>query len=152
MKAVVLFCSVVLTVGWPAVAITAPGAGCDQIVQNLNDSAAAINQNATFYWAHRANFVDFIFGQSRDLPNHEQLAEQEKAQADPLKAGMPNRLASFKGLVTAAQAQDCLSLAQLLAITEPTTKLAKRVTFDQFPPELPIESTVVIGPPEMPQH
>src|SRR5262249_51256539 len=134
MKAVVLFCAVVLTVGRPAVAIAAPGTGCDQIVQNLNDRVAEINQDATSYWGHRANFVDLLFGQSRDQPNNKQLAEQEKAQADPLKAGMPNKLAGLKGLLTAAQAQNCLSPDQLSAITEPTTKLAKRVNFDQFPP------------------
>jgi len=68
-----------------------------------------------------------------------------------LQAGMPNRSASFKGLSTAAQAQDCLSPSQLSAIVEPTTKSSKRVDLDQFPPELPIETTVDRGPPQMPK-
>ena len=150
MKAVVLLCAVAVAVLRPVAAGGAPASGCDQIVQQLNNGAAAVADTSSSYWAHRANFVDLIFGSSRDVPNARQMAEQEKAQADPLKTGMPNRLASFKGLVTAAQAQGCLSPAQLSAITEPTTKLAKRVNFDQFPPEVPIQSTVEIGPPEMP--
>src|SRR5262249_16381250 len=150
MKALVLFCAVVLAVVQPAVANAQP-AGCNQIVQNLNDSAAAINQDATSYWGHRANFVDLIFGSRSSEPNAMGTAEQEKAQADALRAGTPNRSASFKGLITAAQAQGCLSGSQLSAIVEPTTKSSKRVNFDQFPPEHPIETTVERGPPQMPQ-
>ena len=151
MKTIVLLCMVVLVVSLPVVANAAPGAGCSQIVKNLNDAAAAISGDATSYWAHRAKFVDLIFGQSsQTVPNSPQAAEQEKSQADIVKAGVPGRFASFKGLSTAAQAQDCLSPAQLSAIVEPTIKQGKRVNFDQFPEELPIESSVDRGPPEMP--
>jgi hypothetical protein len=104
-----------------------------------------------YYWGHRANFVDLLFGPSRFTRNAQGIAEREKAQADALKAGMPNRLASFKGLITAAQAQGCLLPAQLSAIVEPTTKHSKQVNFDQFPPETPIQSTTERGPPQMPQ-
>jgi hypothetical protein len=78
------------------------------------------------------------------------MRNRSKDQADAVKAGMPNRLASLRGLLTAAQAQNCLSPAQLSALAEPAIKSAKRVNFDQFPPELPLESSVDRGPPEMP--
>jgi hypothetical protein len=148
-----LLCVVVLALSPPIAATAAPGAGCAQIVQNLNDTAAAVNGDATAYWAHRARFVDLIFGQSNQTdPNAPQDAEQEKSQGDAVKGGVPGRLASFNGLVRAAQAQNCLSPAQLAAIVEPTIKLAKRINFDQFPPEKPIESTTDRGPPQMPTH
>ena len=151
MKTIVLLCMVVLAILPPIVADAAPDAGCPQIVQNLNDAAAGISGDATSYWAHRAHFVDLIFGQSsQTVPNSPQAAEQEKSQADIVKAGVPGRFPSFKGLITAAQAQGCLSSAQLSAIVEPTIKQGKRVNFDQFPEELPIESSVDRGPPEMP--
>jgi hypothetical protein len=152
MKGIVLLCTVVLAVA-SAVANAAPGTGCAQIVQNINDSVSAIDDDADSYWAHRANFVDLIFGpSSRIVPDAKKVAEQEKAQAEPLKAGMPNRLASLKGLLTAARAQDCLTPAQLSAIAEPTIKHSKRVNFDQFPPEEPFQSTTDRGPPEMPRN
>jgi hypothetical protein len=151
MQAVVLFFTVVLAVVRPAVANAAPGAGCSQIVQQLNDVAATIDQTATAYWTHRANYVDLLFGPSSQIvPNARELAEQEKAEADPLKAGMPHILASFKGLVTAAQAQNCLPPAQLSAIAEPNIKHSKRVNFDQFPPEESLESATNPGPHRMP--
>jgi hypothetical protein len=153
MKAIVLLCVVVPAVLPAVVANAAPGAGCSQIVQKLNDAAAAINGDATSYWAHRARFVDLIFGQSSQTdPNAPQDAEQEKSQADAVKGGVPGRLNSFKGLITAAQAQSCLSPTELSAIVEPAIKLAKRVNFDQFPPEKPIESTTDRGPPHMPNN
>jgi hypothetical protein len=62
MKAIVLLCAVVLAVAPPPAANAAPGAGCSQIIQNLNDTASAIKGDATSYWTHRANFVDIIFG------------------------------------------------------------------------------------------
>jgi hypothetical protein len=135
------------------------GNGCAQIVQNLNNGASAIASNANTYWAHRANFVDLIFGPSnvaaRNAPPAGvpalQAADQEKGQADTVKAGMPNRLASLKGLLTAAQTQSCLSPSQLSAIVEPIIKLAKRVNFDQFPAEEPEELTGP-GPPAMPKN
>jgi hypothetical protein len=157
MKALVLLCTVVLAVAPSAVANAQSGNGCAQIVQNINDSASAIADNANAYWAHRANFVTLIYGPSNAaVPNappvvpNPQAADQEKSQADTVKAGMPGRLNSFKGLLTAAQAQDCLSPDQLSAIVEPTIKLAKRVNFDQFPPEEQLEEPTAPGPPRMP--
>lgn len=148
-----LLCTVLSAVAPAAVANAQSTGNCSQLVQNINDAATQIDQNANSYWAHRANFVTHIFGPPNSavpaVPNT-QAADQEKAQADPLKAAMPNKLASLKGLVTAAQAQGCLSTDQLSAMIEPTIKLAKRVNFDQFPPELPPETTVEIGPPELP--
>jgi len=120
-------------------------------VQDLNSAHSAIADNANSYWTHRANFVDLIFGVRLVVPNASQ--EQEKSQADAVKAGMPNRLASLKVLLAAAQAQGCLSPAQLSAIAEPTIKQGKRVNFDQFPEEdLPFESSVDRGPPRMPKN
>jgi hypothetical protein len=63
---------------------------------------------------------------------------------------MPSTLANFKNLAATAQSQSCLSPSQLSAIVEPTIKLAKRINFDQFPQELPLESTVEIQPPHLP--
>jgi hypothetical protein len=80
-----------------------------------------------------------------------QTADQQKGQADTIKAGTPNKLASFKGQVTAALATGCLSPAQLSAIVEPAIKLAKRVNFDQFPPEEQLEEPTGPGPPRMPK-
>jgi hypothetical protein len=152
MKAVLLFiCTLVVPIALPAVAYAAPGGGCDQIVNNINNVVALIDQDATTYWTHRANFVDLIFGpSSRVVPNARQLAEQEKTQADAVRAGIPNRAASLKGLLTAAQAQDCLSPAQLSAIGEPRLKLTKRINFDQFPTEESSQSTTDRGPRRMP--
>jgi hypothetical protein len=154
MKAIVLVCTVILAVIWSVAAgAQAPGNGCSQIVQNLNNAAAGINEDATSYWAHRARFVDLIFGPSSETIAHPPpAAEQEKSQAAAVKGRMPGRVNSFKGLITAAQAQNCLSPTELSAIVEPTTKLAKGVNFDQFPPEEPIESTTDRGPPEMPRN
>ena len=153
MKNVVLVCTVVLAVIWSVAAgAQAPGNSCSQIVQNINDAYSGISGNADAYWTHRANFVDLVFGQSRLIvPNALQVAEQEKGQADAVKAGMPRRLNNLKGLLAAAQAQNCLSPAQLSAQAEPATKSAKRVNFDQFPEELPFESSVDRAPPEMPR-
>jgi hypothetical protein len=136
MKAIVLRSTVVLAVALPAVANAAPAGGCAQIVQNINSLAGTIAGGASSYWAHRENFVELTFGESRQtVPNALQLAAQEKSQADPLKAAMPNTLASFKAFIAAAQSQNCLPSAQLSAIAEPTFKHAKRVNFDQFPAE-----------------
>jgi hypothetical protein len=153
MKAIILFYfyAAVLAVMGPVKANAAPGAGCSQIVQNLNDVVALIDQDASSYWAHRANYVDLIFGpSSRVVPNARQVAEGEKSQGDAVKAGIPNRAASLKGLLTAAQAQNCLSPAQQSAITEPRFKDTKRVNFDQFPPEESSQSTTDRGPRRMP--
>jgi hypothetical protein len=155
MKAIVLVCTVILAVIWSAAAgAQAPGGGCSQIVQQINDAYSSIADNANTYWTHRANFVTLIFGpsnaQGQNQNTQGQNAQQEKDQADAVKAGMPNQLASLRGLLTAAQAQNCLSPVQLSALAEPAIKSAKRVNFDQFPDELPPESSVDRGPPEMP--
>ena len=151
MKDRVLLCSLFLGLA-PAAASTAqPVGGCAQLVQGLNSAAATINQNATAYWSSRAQYVDLIFGlSSATVANATQVADQQKGQGDALRAGMPSILASVKGLVASAQSQGCLSASQLSTIVEPTIKLAKRVNFDQFPEELPLESTVQIGPPRLP--
>ena len=136
MKAIVLLSTVVLAVATPAVANAAPAGGCGQLVQNINSLAGTIAGGASSYWAHRANFVELTFGELRQtVINWQQLAAQEKSQADPLKAAMPNTLASFKALIVAAQSQNCLPSAQLSAIAEPAIKLAKHVNFDQLPVE-----------------
>jgi hypothetical protein len=155
MKAIVLLCTVAVALAQPVVANAASDNPCDQIVQNINDSASAIAADANSYWAHRGNFVDLIYGPPNAaapvVPNP-QAADQEKRQADTIKAGTPNKLASFKGLVTAAQATGCLSPTQLSAIVEPAIKLAKRVNIDQFPPEADLEEQTGPGPPEMPKN
>jgi hypothetical protein len=151
MKAVVLFSVAAFVVVGVAAANAAPGAGCDQIVNNINNVGALIDQDATAYWMHRANFVDLIYGPSSQVvPNAMQLAQQEQSQAAAVKAGIPARARSLRGLLTAAQAQSCLSPAQLSVIVEPRLKLTKRVNFDQFPEE-PFESVVGPGPRQMPQ-
>jgi hypothetical protein len=152
MKAVLLFCTFVATIALAAVvnvqSVNAQPAGrcAPGLVQNINNVVTLIEQNATAYWAHRANFVDLIYGPSSQVvPNAMQVAEQEKSQADAIKAGMPGRVNSLQGLLTAAQAQGC----QLSAVVEPPIKHGKRVNFDQFPDELP-ESVVGPGPRRMP--
>jgi hypothetical protein len=150
MKALVLLCGVVLAVARLAEANAQSTGDCTGVVQSLTNVASAIGGDASSYWTHRGNFVDLIFGPRSNEPNARQMAEQEKSQAAPLQAGIPNRLASFKALVATAQSQSCLPPDQLSAIAEPTIKSAKRVNLDQFPPELPTQTTVEIGPPEMP--
>jgi hypothetical protein len=136
MKAIVLLSTVVLAVALPAVANAAPAGGCAQVVQSINSLAGTIAGGASSYWAHRLNFVELTYGESRQtVPNALQLAAQAKSQADPLKAAMPNTLASFKAFIAAAQSQNCLPSAQLSAIAEPAIKHAKRVNIDQFPVE-----------------
>ena len=136
MKTAVLFLSVVFAVGPLVGAKGESAADCTGIVQSLNSRAAAISNTANSYWAHRANFVDLIFGQSRDVPDALQQAEQEKDQGDALRVTVPNILANFKDFAAMAQVENCLPPAQLAGIVEPTIKLAKRVNFDQFPSEL----------------
>ena len=150
-QAVALLWTVFAAIEPVAVAKAQAVPGCIQVVQNLNDFAARIDQNATTYWGYRTEFVDLIFGNSSSIvPNPMQAAEQIRAQGDALRAAMPGTLANFKGLVAMARSQSCLSPTQVSAILEPTIKLAKRVNFDQFPQEFPPQSTVQIGPPEMP--
>jgi hypothetical protein len=171
-KNVVLVCTVIFAAIWSVAAgAQAPGNGCSQIVQQINDDNSGIADNANSYWTHRANFVALIFGpsnaqgqnsnaqgqnsnaqgQNSNAQGQNSNAQQEEDQGNAIKAGMPNRLAGLRGHLTAAQAQNCLSPDQLSALTEPSIKSAKRVNFDQFPPEVPIESPVGPGPPEMPQ-
>ena len=151
MKAFVFLWTVLCAIAPAVVANAQTDDGCRQIAQRLTAAATNINQNATAYWAHRAEFVDLIFGASGStVPNAMQAAEQNKAQADALRATMPSTLANFKDLVSTARSQSCLPPAQLSAIVEPAIKLAKRVNFDQFPEELPSESTVEIGAPKLP--
>ena len=150
MKTAALFTVVALMVMRAAVGYAAPGNGCNQILQLITNITTTIGQNATAYWTHRANFVDLIYGPSSQVvPNAKQLAEQEEAQADPLKAGMPNNVASLKGLITAAQAQNCPLPS---AIVEPPTKAGKRVNFDQFPSEMPGEEEGAPAVPRMPRN
>jgi hypothetical protein len=155
MKALVLLCTVVLAVAPSAAANAQSGNGCAPgLVKNINDVAALIDQNATDYWAHRANFVALISGPpnaAMPVVPDPQAAEQEKSQADAVKAGMPGRVNSLKGLLTAAQAQGGCG-ALLSTVVEPSIKHGKRVNFDQFPDELPLESSVGPGPPEMPNN
>jgi hypothetical protein len=142
MKAVVLFPVAVLVLASPGIAEGQEG--CARIVQDIDHLAATIGSEANSYWAYRKEFV-----KAKDIKS----AEQEKAKAGALKAGMPNRLASLKGLLTAAEAQKCLSADQLSAIKEPTHKLAKGVNIDQFPPAAtPTEQTVKQTTPRMPSR
>ena len=142
MKLVVLFPIVVLVGATAAVASAQPAPGCAQVMQNINNLATTITGAASSYWSHRKNFVELKYGPaSLALPNATQLAEQEKTQANPVKAAMPNTLASFKALVATARSQNCVPPAQLSALVEPVIKHAKGVNFDQFPPEETIEAT-----------
>ena len=151
MKGLVCVWTVLIAIAAADAATAQPVSGCPQIVQSLNKMAATINQNATAYWESRAHFGDLIFGlSSATVANAMQVAQQHKAHGDALRAGMPTMLANFKDVVATARSQGCLSASQLSAIVEPTIKLAKRVNFDQFPEELPLESTVEIGPPRLP--
>jgi hypothetical protein len=135
---------------------------CTSVIQSIKSGASAISNAASSYWADRENFVGLIYGPSNvavpngaqaAVPNTLQAADQVASQANKIKAGMPNLLASFKTLVATAQSQSCLSPAQLSAIVEPTIKLAKGVIFDQLPPETSLEDATVILPRmrEMPQ-
>jgi hypothetical protein len=153
MKALVLLCTVVLAVAPSAVANAQSGNACDQIVQNINAASSGISGDADAYWTHRAKFVALIFGpsnaqgQNSNGQGQNSNAQQEKDQADTIKAGTPNKLASFKGFVTAADAQGWKVSATTV---EATIKLAKRVNFDQFPSE-ELEEQTGPGPPRMPR-
>jgi hypothetical protein len=150
MRAILLFLTVVSAIATSSVA-NAQSGGCGQILNRINDVAALIEPSATSYWAHRANFVDLIYGPSSQVvPNAMQLAEQEKSAADAEKQQMPGRVNSLKGLLTAYDAQDC-DPAQLAVTFEPAMKHAKRVNFDQFPPETELEEQAGPGPTRMPK-
>jgi hypothetical protein len=153
MKAVLLLWTIVVAATLSNETNAQPGNGCNQIINNINNAIATVNQNAASYWTDRANFVDLIYGPSSQVvPNAKQVAEQEKSQADTIKQGMPGRVNSLKGLLRAAQAQDCITPALQFAIVEPSVKQGKRVNFDQFPSEEQQEEPTAPGPPRMPLH
>jgi hypothetical protein len=150
MRAVLFFFAVVAAIATSSVA-NAQGRGCSAVLNNINDAAALIEQSATTYWAHRANFVDLIYGPSSQVvPNAVQVAEQAKSAADVEKQAMPGRVNSLKGLLTAFNAQGC-DPSLLLVTFEPAIKHGKRVNFDQFPPESELEEQAGPGPPRMPR-
>jgi hypothetical protein len=150
MRAVLFFFAVVAAIATSSVA-NAQGGGCSAVLNNINDAAALIEQSATTYWAHRANFVDLIYGPSSQVvPNAVQVAEQEKSAADVEKQAMPGRVNSLKGLLTAYNAQGC-DPSLLLVTFEPAIKHGKRVNFDQFPPESELEEQAGPGPTRMPR-
>ena len=145
----------VLVVALSAVANAQSGNGCAPgLVKNINDVASLIDQNANAYWAHRANFVALIFGPpnaATPVVPDPQAAEQEKSQADAVKAEMPGRVNSLQGLLREAEAQGGCG-AQLSTVVEPSIKHGKGVNFDQFPPEESLENATDRGPPEMPKN
>jgi hypothetical protein len=122
---------------------------CARIVQDMNDLKTTISSEANSYWSHRKTYTESV--NAKQKQNAEQAAEQAKAKAGVLKAGMPIRLASLKGLLTAAEAQKCLSADQLSAIREPAYELARGVNFDQFP-DGASEGTVRQTTPRMPSQ
>jgi hypothetical protein len=138
------------------------GQNCIQIVSQINSVGATINQNATSYWGHRANFVDLIYGPSSQVvPNALQVAEQEKSQANAEKLVIPGMVASLKRLSAEAHnltaqgqsnnGQGCLTRAQQSGSVETPIKQGKRVNFDQFPPEAEAEE-LTSGSHRMPVH
>jgi hypothetical protein len=155
MKVLALLCTVVLAVAPSVVANAQSDNGCAPgLVKNINDVASLIDQNASAYWAHRANFVALIFGPpnaATPVVPDPQTAEQEKSQADAVKAEMPGRVNSLKGLLTAAEAQGGCD-ALISNVVEPSIKHGKRVSFDQFPPEEQLEEPTGPGPPRMPKN
>jgi hypothetical protein len=165
MKAVVLFCAVVAAIAPASVVNAQQGQNCDQIVQNLNNSATAISNDATSYWGHRANFVAIVYpnnqngqgqnqngqGQNQNGQGQNDNAQGEEDQANAIKAGVPGKVNTFKGFAAQAQDQNCLSPTQLSAIVEPTIKSGKRVNFDRFPPkEAPFLQESSPGPRRLP--
>ena len=84
-------------------------------------------------------------------PDNKQKAEQEKSNGKVKQDKIKVDKKSFDNLIASAQAGDCLSPTELSAVVEPTTKHAKRVNFDQFPPEEPsFQGMTSQGPPSMP--
>jgi len=151
MKGLVALFAVFIGIAPAAVANAQAVTNCAQVVRSITNVAASVSQNATAYWTYRTQFGDLICGlSSATVANAMQVAQQHKGHGAPLRAGMPGTLANFKDLVAMAASQGCLSPSQLSSIVEPTIKLAKRVNFDQFPEEVPLESTVEVGPPRLP--
>jgi hypothetical protein len=150
-KAVALspvFAATTIILAATTMASAAPLVDCSKAVQNARNLAANIGGSANTYWAHRANFVDFKFGRSRDNPNAKALAEAEKSLAAPLKAATPNNLANFQAALATARSGNCLSAAELRAIEETATTHARKINFDQFP-DNETEATSP-GPKKMP--
>jgi len=151
MKLVVVSTTIVLAVALPAMANAQPAQKCAQVVQNINDLAAAIASGANSYWTHRKNFFELKSGPSSlVVPNAPQLADQEKTRADSLRAAMPSTLANFKALIATASSQKCRSPDQLSAFAEPIIKLAKGINFDQLQPDPRTEAPAAQTPPRMP--
>jgi hypothetical protein len=152
MRAVLLFFTVVATIAASGVAnAQGNGNGCNENLLHINEIAAMIEESASTYWAHRANFVDLIYGPSSQIvPNALQVAQQEKSAADVEKQAMPGRVNSLKGQLTAYNAKGC-DPSLLLVTFEPAIKHGKRVNFDQFPPESELEEQAGPGPPRMPR-
>jgi hypothetical protein len=130
-----------------------PVGQCSGIVNSLKGEATAIAAAANGYWGHWENYVQYLYGPLRmTVPDPEQVAAQEKAAAGPFTVAIPNHLARFKASMATAQAQNCLSAAQLSVIVEPTIKAAKRVNFAQFPPDEQLEEPSGRLPPLMPKN
>jgi hypothetical protein len=101
MKAIVLLSAVVLAVAMPAMADAALAGGCAQVVQSVNSLAGTIAGGASSYWAHRENFVELTYGESRQtVPNALQLAAQAKSQADSLKRPLSRHWRYAPGSIT----------------------------------------------------
>jgi hypothetical protein len=126
---------------------------CARILQDMNDLKTTISSEANSYWSHRKTYTESVNASvnAKQKQNAEQAAELAKAKAGVLKAGMPIRLASLKDLLTAAEAQKCLSAEQLSAIREPAYQLARGVNFDRLPDEAS-EGTVRQTTPRMPSQ
>src|SRR3954467_15873580 len=108
MKTLVSLWAVLFAIAPAAVANAQASGGCAQLVPSLSKLAATINQNATAYWAHRAEFSESSFGlSSATVANAMQAADQHKAQGNALRATMRSTLASFKDLAATSQADSC---------------------------------------------
>jgi hypothetical protein len=132
MKAVVLFLIVVFVIA-PSVMANAQPATCTQAVQNANNLAATIASYATNYWAHRQNFVDFVYGKKHSVANWETLAATEMSLGAQLRGPMPNALASFQAAIATVQALNCMPAATLQTLIEATTTHARTINHDRFP-------------------
>jgi hypothetical protein len=123
--------------GWSAKAAPAPT--CAQALQSARSLATKITGDAGAYFAHRKNYVDYLFGRLRNLSGADKLAENEKLNADPLRQNMLNNLANFQAALETLRAQNCLPEAALRDIEEPATKWARRTVLGQFPAETETE-------------
>ena len=101
-------------------AFSAPA--CEQAVQSARALAAKITADANTYFDDRKNFIDLIFGPLGNTPNAKQLAQNEKANADAIRQGIPNSLASLQAVLETVKAQKCLPDTAQLDIEVPATK------------------------------